>query len=387
MSVANANVQRTDRLDADNSAAQGYELFSADGKLQLQRQQYSDARAKLKAGNYRGFAQLKQRLIGYPLHPYLAYEDFKYRIGQLDAAQVDQFLDRYKDSFLSDYAKGVWLWELSRRKDWTRFFQPTTTNVKTVHYLASLFGLISSKPSPPADQLIEQAKAKYLVPFSQPKACDPVFNWLKAKGQLNSELIWQRTALALDKRNWKLARALSKKLQGQYLKSYQAWMDIRRKPERILEKQYAKDTEQHHKLAVYAVNRVLADDLVDAETLWNTLKQRYQFGSNELNKLDRRLAIRSAQRHYADALPRLEALQGEAVNERVREWRVRAALRAQDWRGAWRNLLTMTPAEQVKDEWVYWRGRVEDKLGNGHVAKLAYERLASKRGYYSFPRC
>ncbi len=361
-------------------------------KLLLQREQYSQALKALASGKTRNFLQLKDRLRDYPLYRYLDYAYFKSQVRSAKKSRADQFIGAYSDSFLSDYARSMWLHEMAREGRWEEYlhyYQGASTRRQnnTTHSCYATYAKLISKQLGYAEKL-HLAKQKWLVGKSQPKACDPVMSWLKKQKAYNNELIWQRTELALDKRNWSLARTLARKLKGVRAKQHKTWVDVRRKPRIILQsstsKTFLNHPQQHRKLSIYAVNRVLADDLVEAELLWAELQKRYTFSKEQAHKLSRRLAIRSAQRHYDDALRRLDALPKGAVNERVREWSVRAALRVQDWNGAYRSLLNMLPAEQVKPEWVYWRGRVEQKIGNGHVAKLAYERLAEKRGYYSF---
>jgi len=361
-------------------------------ELLVQRQQYSQALEALAAGQHEDFLQLKNRLRGYPLHRYLDYANFKSQIRSAKASQADQFIKQYSDSFLSDYARSMWMHELARERRWAEYltyYQAASAKRQgnASHSCHAANAQLKSKALNYGEKLAI-ATHKWLVGKSQPKACDPVMAWLKKQKAYNNELIWQRTELALDKRNWGLAKSLAKKLTGVRLQQYKAWLSVRRKPEKILKQVTAKPFVnyplQYRKLSIYAVNRVLAKDLVEAELLWTKLQKRYSFSAEASHSLSRRLAVRSAQRHYDDALPRLDALPGGAVDEQVREWRVRAALRIQDWSGAYRSLLNMLPAEQVKPEWVYWRGRAEQEIGNTHVSKLAYERLAEKRGYYSF---
>lgn len=352
-------------------------------KLQIQRQQYIEALQKLEKGDVGGFRQLKARLLDYPLYRYLDYADFKQRLPELKNKNFEAFQKRNSDSFLASYARGVWLWELSRRKHWNSFLKYYDDRKdKSLACYATWANIQNKNIS--FKKKVALAQEMYLVAFSQPKACDSVFSWLKDNKKLSDKLRWKRVSLLIDKRNWKLARALSKHLPKHYQERFKQWESIRHTPEMIETEVFAKDTHPHRKMGMYAVNRVLNKDLVDAEQLWERLKKRYSYSEESVHSMDRRLAVRSAQRHYPDALARIEALPEKAMNERAREWRVRAALRVQDWEGAYRSLLAMNDEEQQRKEWVYWRGRAEDKLGNPHVAKLAYEKLAEKRGYYSF---
>lgn len=380
LGVANASVTS---ILGDLNSLSAFDQPDANIQLQIQRQQYSEALRKLDAGDVNVFRQLKSRLHNYPLYRYLDYLDFKQRLSELKNKDFDAFEKRNADSFLASYARGVWLWELSRRKHWYSFLKYyDDRSDKSLSCYATWANINSKKFS--WKEKVALAKEKYLVGFDQPAACDPIFTWLKAQKQLTSKLRWQRVSLLVDKRNWKFARAVSKKLPQHYQKQFKQWEAIRHTPEVIETKAYAKDTLEHRKMARYAVNRVLNNDLVEAEELWARMKQRYRYSEKSIYAMDRRLAVRSAQRHYPDALQRLEALPEDALNEQAREWRVRAALRVQDWKGAYKGLLALNDEEQQRDEWVYWRGRTEDQLGNHHVAQLAYEKLAQERGYYSF---
>lgn len=365
---------------------------SLSSKLLIQREQYSQALEALKSGRDDEFLQLKRRLRNYPLHRYLDYAYFKSQVRDAKPSQAQRFIKQYKDSFLGDYASSMWMHELAREQRWVDYLKaynksPGQYKHNPTHSCHAAHAQLKNKQISHAEKL-SIAQQKWLVGKSQPKACDPVMAWLKQQKTYTNELIWQRAELALDKRNWSLAKSLAKQLTGERAKQYQAWLSVRRKPESILDPTiatlFSQHTQQHRKLAIYAVNRMLAKDLVEAELLWAELQKRHSFTAQAAQNLSRRLAVRSAQRHYDDALPRLENLPDEAVNEQVREWRVRAALRVQNWRAAHHHLLGMLPTEQLMPEWVYWRGRVEQAIGNAHVSKLAYEDLAKKRGYYSF---
>ncbi len=358
---------------------------SPSAKQLAQRQLYAQAQDALQADDYATFKHLKARLHDYPLYRYLQYAELKSQLGDVSRAQVEHFLQQYPDSYLSGYMRGLWLHELARRQQWRAFLRRYKQDQRSDKSLAChavqaqiQLGALS-KP-----RLRQLAEEKYLVNFSQPSACDPVFAWLEAQGGISNQLRGQRVALVLDARNWRLARALSKQLTGAPARHYQAWQAIRRKPEAILQRRYVADTAEHRELALYAVNRVLAGDLHKAEQLWAQLQQRYRFAPQARLAFSRRLAIRSAQRHHDDALARLLALPQAAVNADVRAWRVRAALREQNWQAVQQQILAMTPAEQAQDEWLYWRARAEMQLGNAPVAQLAYQRLAGQRGYYSF---
>ena len=63
--------------------------------LTKQRQQYTDARHALATGKLQDFEYLATQLEGYPLYPYLRYEELLRRISSAPEKDVRAFLDNY----------------------------------------------------------------------------------------------------------------------------------------------------------------------------------------------------------------------------------------------------------------------------------------------------
>jgi soluble lytic murein transglycosylase len=65
-----------------------------------------------------------------------------------------------------------------------------------------------------------------------------------------------------------------------------------------------------------------------------------------------------------------------------REWRVRAALRIENWSRVQSTIEALTDNERNASEWVYWLARARVAQGDSAAATALYERIAAKTDFY-----
>jgi soluble lytic murein transglycosylase len=80
----------------------------------------------------------------------------------------------------------------------------------------------------------------------------------------------------------------------------------------------------------------------------------------------------------------LNAIHPELENQRIREWRVRAAIRDHDWPATLATIGWLSDEEQASARWQYWRARALDELGFSEDALLIYQQLVTERNYHGF---
>src|SRR4030067_341638 len=86
-----------------------------------QRQQYTQALAKLHSGDLARFQRLRGEISGHVLLPYLDYEFPKDRITTTPASKLHDFLERNPAGAVTDQLRRRWLELLPRRGDWSTF--------------------------------------------------------------------------------------------------------------------------------------------------------------------------------------------------------------------------------------------------------------------------
>ena len=116
--------------------------------------------AALENGQYGKFLKLKQQNQDYLLYPYLEYYDLRQRLSTADKLEVVSFIDKYKDTLLSDRIKTKWLYELGKQSHWREFLKyyngQAAVTLKCFHLRAKLI-LDSSKKA--NNKALEEAKS------------------------------------------------------------------------------------------------------------------------------------------------------------------------------------------------------------------------------------
>ncbi|EDY85675.1 soluble lytic murein transglycosylase, putative [gamma proteobacterium HTCC5015] len=314
------------------------------------------------------------------LSSYLDYWSMMERLKTLDTAAVRRFLEGGQLPHLQSYLRSSWLYHLAREKRWGDFvaFDDGRDN-RSLRCHAARAALAVE----PSEAAYQKALALWLVGFSQPKACDPVFEVLKQQGKLTEARYAERQALAIEAGQHGLARYLQRSLNDES-HLFRDWQRVIAHPEAIKAPHFDRDTPVHRDLALYATRRLLRSDLEKAEAFFSRQKQRYHFSRQQQYRVEALIALRAAQRHRDDAVERMAALDANRLDEDMHAWRVRAAIRQHDWQAAKAFIGAMPEAQSQQLAWRYWLARSEEQLGRPQVALSMYQKLAQSRGYYGF---
>ena len=167
--------------------------FASGDDLADKRTDFTLAVAALENGEYKKFLTLKQRNKDYLLYPYLEYYDLRLRLPTATNDEFDTFIDKYKDTHLSNRLTTKWLYELGKKNRWRDFLHyydgQGAVALQCYHLRASLI-LGNSKKSN-ADAL-DKATKLWLVGKTQPKECIPLFKKLYASSLITPDLLWKR---------------------------------------------------------------------------------------------------------------------------------------------------------------------------------------------------
>jgi len=183
--------------------------LSASGLLhadenELERRQYSQALAALRAGDEPRFQKLRDQLADYVLLPYLDYEFLKSRIATTPQDRMHAFLEQHQDAAVSDTLRRKWLKLLSDRGDWSTFIAEYR-DIEPDNELNCLRLSQLLKVSHDKSGLMNEVSRLWLTGSRLPSACEPVFQAWKQAGYLTPELTWSRIQLAMERRNLTLA--------------------------------------------------------------------------------------------------------------------------------------------------------------------------------------
>ncbi|MDP1708538.1 MAG: transglycosylase SLT domain-containing protein [Gammaproteobacteria bacterium] len=370
----------------------------ADGAntLEQQRSGFLAARQALDKGDMKTYQRLADQLRDYPLYPYLRYDELRQRIADVPEGEIRDFLSRYSDSAVSSRLRAAWLSALISAKQWQTYLQeyrpyPNEQGVALRCYeLLARYRAHEGPPVPPG--WFAEVQELWLTGKSQPGECDGVFKLWRAAGHLTPDLSWQRIRLAMDNRQTDFADLLAKELGADERQWVQRFQRMHNNPgDMLVHADFKRDTPKARDIVRHGVKRLARTDAAQAAVHWQRIKSGYTFSPEEIGVTERDIAVSAALQRLPQALDWLAAINPDQADERVRQWRVRAALARQDWRAGLAALDALTPAEREDEQWRYWRARALEQAGSATAGvgphanpEQLYTSLAQKRSYYGF---
>ena len=355
--------------------------------LEKQRALYQQAMTHLKNGHYNSYKRVKKQLVDYPLYPYLEYEYLRKHVSRAPEKEILNFIESYSDTPIADHLRYSWLRQLARKNDWKRYveyYRPGGGNQLHCYYARALFSVGREK------EAMDESRSLWLVAKSQHRACDPAFKQWQAKGGMDRETIWERIDMAMEKGYLSLSGFLEKELSLQEDRQWvQRWRRMHQKPAESLHLGiYRQDTAIARKIMRHGVKRLARRDVEAATNAWQQVRDRHlRKEPDEAQNLDRFIALRAALSDAPEAMKLLSSV--ENPSDDIKQWRVRMALKQQDWPNALTWIESLPADERNEQEWQYWRARIlEMQSSELPVLRTAAERiysdLAKERSYHGF---
>ena len=225
----------------------------------------------------------------------------------------------------------------------------------------------------------------WLVGTSQVSECDPVFAYLDRHKVLGPVEYRERFALAIEAREFRLARWLAKKIDQHHVDEATLWIQAQSDPERFLRRHNpAINGPTYRKQLAYAAERLTYRDPEVASILWAKVERRYGFPEEMKLRTRRHIALWTARDNLPGGYKLLAALPGAAQDAEVMRWRARSSLRDTKWQRLLVDIAAMTPSERDTEEWRYWRAVALQRAGQVTAAKAAFSALSQERSYYGF---
>lgn len=339
------------------------------------------ARDAFRAGDAVRLNALAKRLEGHVLSPYLAYYQLQMRLRDASEEEVRSFIASNADSLLSDRLRADWLRVLGRQQNWVLFQAEYPALVNNDDAELACFALQARLQSSD-DEAIQEARRKWLSGGELPPSCKTVFDALFAVGTLNTEDVWARIRLALELGNVGVARQLIAEYlpEGQKasLKNLESVAD---NPQHFLDSA-ALDMQNRpgRELALFAIYRLARSLPAAAQPYWEHL--RTQFGAEEQAYVLGQMAFHAARKHDPIALKWFREAGDTPLNELQMTWRVRAALRAQDWPEVLSDIAAMPETLQSQGAWRYWKARALKANGKLGPANVILASLSREHNFY-----
>ena len=350
-----------------------------------QRKQYRDAVYRLKSGQRSRYLKLRDQLRTYPLYPYLEYTDKIHHLARQSTESIKAFIDQYRDTPLAERMLQNWLYNLAKQGEWRTFvenYNPASAAQKN----ACFYGYALYKEAR-LTEAMQWAQKLWLVDFSQPDECDPIFRVWRDNGGLDPDIAWQRYSLALRSNEVKLAAYLVRFLQREDRQYANSFRLVHTRPNNVKRiHRYKIDHRRVRELVLHGIKRLARTRPDEAfETLTKFLAF-HQFEPEILTStyvyIGKQLALLGDKKNQIDDLPVNLHAHPDLVKARVR-----MALGQQDWSMALILINLLHGETQLQSRWQFWKARVlaaSIDPADRDIARGIFTGLAESRNFYGF---
>jgi soluble lytic murein transglycosylase len=316
---------------------------------------------------------------GHVLAPYVEYWRLMLASRNQDGRVAD-FLARHPGSFMAESLRADWLKSLGAREAWPAYLAeyPRLQRPDAAHQCYAY----RAEWAQGNRSHQREAVALWFTARDMPAVCTPLFEQLMKAGLIGAEDVWRRLRLALDAGYPGVALTVAQSLPEAQRPAAALLDQASRDPERLLSAGQALDFSRRadREIALYALDQLARRGTAQAGPALGKLAS--QLGAEDVPTAWARLATWAARRHEAIALPWFQQAGMVAVNDFQREWWVRAALRAGEWKTVQQVIESMGDATRSQPAWRYWHARALQANGQHVAAPPIFLALSREHHYY-----
>ncbi len=305
------------------------------------------------------------------LHPLAQWADYWELTNRLAEAQQDElnaFYARWPGSYVEDRLRNDWLLELGKRRDWANLAAEYPRFRMNDDREVSCYALILEAQA--GKDVREPALAAWYAQREPDDGCALLATTLYNAKQFNAADAWRKARLAIDANRPRAARQAVLLVSPEAANSV---LDLAENPARYLARRRVGGGRIQAELNALALTRLAATDSEAAAAqltdTWDRLLPadlRSWCWANVAKQAAIKLQPEAAE-YFGRAMRRGDKDTPEIDwTDEMLAWKVRAALRADNGRPRWQQVMqginAMSETEQRDPAWVYWKGRALQAL-------------------------
>ena len=322
------------------------------------RQEYRTALQYLKSNRITRYRKLKPRLESYPLYPYLEYQEMLQGMRRRTEADISAFVEQYQDTPLAAQLSQAWLAHLAKRKRWQDFlrYYEVTKRPPLSRELACQHA-VALHQAGQREAASTRTLALWLVAYSQPEECDPLFDRWRAQGGITREVAWQRFAICMRANQRRLAVYLLRFIDAQDKPAAVNFLALRDRPARIKQQErLPTQSPRSQEMILYGVTRYARRAPEAALALLRTYTRTHALTPESLVPVYVQLAQYLAQQTDIPVFS-IDSPVNLHAHPQVLEESIRQALRLLNWQEVLVGIALLPPAWQAGPRWRYWKAR------------------------------
>ena len=338
------------------------------------------ARDAARTGDRAKLERIAPELRGHELESYVEYWRIRLDMDIADPATIRNFLARNDNSYIAEKLRSDWLKQLGKRGQWSEFDAQYAVLVAPDQEL-SCYALQSRSARGDAS-VADEAMVLWQSLVVPPESCYPVLEALIVGQRVLADDVWARIRSLFAANKMALARSTMNYLPPNQTPDARTGTAVIDKPLPWLVKlpSNISASRMSRELAVLAISRIARNDPYMAYERLSRIESQLQ--ANERGWAWGQIGWQAATRHLPEALAWYRRAGDAPLSDEVAQWKVRAALRAQDWGLVRLSIEKMPTALAAQPAWTYWLGRAYRAGGRLEDADQLFTKIAGQPNFY-----
>ena len=317
--------------------------------------------------------EVASRLNAYPIPSYVEYYRLKPRLKVATATEIRDYLARYDGDAIADRLRNDWLLELGKVRDWTTFDEQYPLFALNDDMQVKCYALMSQASK--NQNVAEAARLLLTSPKDQGEACSALILFLAQKGQFTADDVWAQIRLAAEHGDAALARRQAILTDASESSVIQAIEN----PMRTVA-QGPGAGRAMHELFVIALGRMARNNVDQAASALTRAQDSLPAQMQALGWAQ--IALHASRKLLPEAADYWRKAADASLSHEGHQWKVRAALRAGDWKMVKAGIDAMPPALRSDPTWIYWLGRSLRAQGKSEEAQQLFKSIKDETSFY-----
>ena len=347
------------------------------------------AREAFRLGERAKLESIAPELKGYELDVYVDYWRLLADLKDVDTTRIVGFLNRNEKAYVAEKLRGEWLKLLGKKQNWSDF-EAEYSKLEQPDQEVLCYALQSRRARGDASML-DEAMPLWLTLLEPPEPCYPVLEALIVEKRVLADAVWLRIRHQFEANKMAAARYSMNYLPASQTPEAKVAEAVADKPLPWLAKlpvsfwsgvgSNVSLNRMYRELAALAISRIARNDPRLAAEQLGKIEGRLQAG--EKAWAWNQIAWQAAQRHLPEALDWYRQSGGEAaLSDEVAQWKVRAALRVQNWETVRSAIEKMPTSLAGQPAWIYWLGRAYRAGGKAEEATTLFKKISAQPNFY-----
>ncbi|MCM8595332.1 lytic transglycosylase domain-containing protein [Accumulibacter sp.] len=343
-------------------------------------EQFLAARDAFRAGDRARLERLAPALEGHELEPYVAYWQLAVDLKDSDPSVIGSFLSRNEGTYIAEKLRSDWLRQLGRKQQWTLFDAEFGRLVQPDQDLACL--ALQSRLARGDARALDDALPLWLGLLEPPESCYPILEALIVDKRVLVDGVWARIRRQFEANRTAAAMYTMNYLPASQMPDRKVAQAVADTPLPWLAKLPADFSASRidRELALLAIQRVARNDPRVAADQLQRIGGSLKPG--EKAWAWSQIGLQGAQRHLPEAMEWYRQAGDAPLSDEAAEWKVRAALRVQDWAAVRSTIEKMAAPLAAQPAWVYWLGRAYRSGGRTDEANALFAKIAGQPDFY-----